>query len=74
MEGARTRWTDDRLDDFGLTVRTELADLRTEVREGFRDVRHGLREDRRLMIGLFLGLYATVLVGIATAVVDAIVR
>ena len=67
MEGARARWTDERLDDFAMAVRTELHALGREMHEG-------LNENQRTMIGLFLGLYATVLLGIATSVVDAIVR
>jgi len=37
MEAGRTRWTDERLDDFALVVREELRELRAEMREGFRE-------------------------------------
>jgi hypothetical protein len=48
METGRTRWTDERMDDLALGLREELHELRTEMREGFRDVRAeiaGLRSD-----------------------------
>jgi hypothetical protein len=39
MEAGRTRWTDERLENFALVVREELRELRAEMREGFRETR-----------------------------------
>jgi hypothetical protein len=39
VEVGRTRWSDERIDDFALVVRDELRELRTEMREGFSETR-----------------------------------
>ena len=70
METGRTRWTDERIDDLALVVREEIRDLRTEMREGFREVRGDVGMNRRLLMSMWL----TTLLGFAALVVEAGLR
>jgi hypothetical protein len=70
METGRTRWTDERIDDLALVVREEIRDLRTEMREGFREVRGDAGMKRRLLMSMWL----TTLLGFAALIVEAGLR
>jgi hypothetical protein len=48
----RSAWTGERLDDFAATVRRELGLVRTEMRDGFRDLRAEIGGVRAEMIAL----------------------
>jgi len=59
---ARPRCTDDRIDDLAAEVRA----LRYEMREDIRDLRRGMREGHRWLMGLQL----TTLLGLVAVAVQ----
>jgi hypothetical protein len=59
MESVREAWTDERLDDLNHRVDDGFGEMRTE----FRAVRGELSAQQRMMVQLFGGMFATIIVG-----------
>jgi hypothetical protein len=59
MEGVREAWTDERLDGLNHRVDDGFKEMRTE----FRAFRGELSVQQRMMVQLFGGMFATMIVG-----------
>jgi hypothetical protein len=59
MDGVREAWTDERLDDLNHRVDDGFKEMRTE----FRAVRGEMSAQNRMMVQLFGGMFATMIVG-----------
>jgi hypothetical protein len=68
---ARSRWTDERIDDLAAHVDANISALRADMREGFRDVREDIRELRETQRWM-LGLHVTTLLGVVAIAVETI--
>jgi hypothetical protein len=69
---ARSRWTDERIDDLAVHIegsmtalRDEVRAVRSDMRAEFRDVRRDMRENHRWQLGLHV---STLLAVVALAV------
>lgn len=59
MEAVREAWTDERLDDLNHRVDEGFGEMRAE----FRAVRGEMSAQNRMMVQLFGGMFATMIVG-----------
>jgi hypothetical protein len=59
MQSVREAWTDERLDDLNHRVDDGFKEMRTE----FRAFRSELSAQQRMMVQLFGGMFATMIVG-----------
>ena len=66
VDAGRTRWPDERIDDLSYDVRS----LRAEMRDGFRELRDDMQNERRLLMSMWL----TMLLGFAGLIVETGLR
>lgn len=59
MESVREAWTDERLDELNHRVDGGFSEMRAE----FRAVRGEMSAQQRMMVQLFGGMFATMIVG-----------
>jgi hypothetical protein len=78
---AREEWTDERLDDLNHRVdegfkemRTEFRAVRSEAQQEFQAVRSEMKDQTRLMIQLFGGVFATFAVGFIGIVITILTQ
>jgi L-alanine-DL-glutamate epimerase-like enolase superfamily enzyme len=78
---AREESTDERLDDLNRRVdegfkemRTEFRAVRSETQQEFQAVRSEMKDQTRLMIQLFGGMFATFAVGFIGIVVTILTQ
>lgn len=78
---AREEWTDERLDDLNHRVdegfketRTEFRAVRSEMQQEFQAVRSEMKDQTRLMIQLFGGVFATFAVGFIGIVITILTQ
>ena len=64
----RSAWTDERLDDMVARtdssfdmLRAEMADMRTEMREGFRDLASRIDDVRRDMFHGVIAIFGSII-------------
>jgi hypothetical protein len=81
MEAMRETWTDERLDDLNHRVDEGFSEMRTEfrvVRGEFRAVRSEtsaqFAAQQQMMIQLFGGMFATMVVGFLATIATIIVQ
>jgi hypothetical protein len=63
MEAMREAWTDERLDDLNDRVNDGFREMRTEFRSVRSEMSTQFAGQQRMMIQLFGGMFATMLVG-----------
>jgi hypothetical protein len=63
MESVREAWTDERLDDLNDRVNDGFREMRTEFRAVRGEMSTQFAAQQRMMIQLFGGMFATMLVG-----------